>query len=174
MKSMPNRQNGATLFIALIVLLVVTLLAVSSVREVTLESRMTGNFVDQQRLFNAAEAALREGETRMTEPAKALDVSCSGDKGYCLRATKPAYEQTFETSETYGSADGTTLGANTTVAWYALPAPSGSEEGAAENPEYGNMMKGIGVFRYEVNAEATNTNSERATSLRTTTAKVFN
>lgn len=61
MRQMPKRQDGATLFIALIILLVVTLLAVSSVREVTLESRMTGIFIEQQRLLNAAEAGLREG-----------------------------------------------------------------------------------------------------------------
>lgn len=172
MKSMPRRQDGATLFIALIILLVVTLLAVSSVREVTLESRMTGNFVEQQRLLNASEAGLREGESRLTAPIKPLEVGCSA--GYCLRDIDPTYEQTFNTSLAYSPADGTQSNSGTAVRWYALPAPTGSAEGAAENPEYGNMMQGIGVFRYEVNAEATNTSSERTTNLRTTTAKVFN
>lgn len=172
MRQMPKRQDGATLFIALIILLVVTLLAVSSVREVTLESRMTGIFIEQQRLLNAAEAGLREGEGRLTGPIKPLEVSCASD--YCLRADSPAYEQKFDTSIAYAPSDGTASNGGTSVRWYALPAPSGSSEGASENPEYGNMMKGIGVFRYEVNAEATNNSSGRTTNLRSTTAKVFN
>lgn len=172
MKPMPRTQKGATLFVALIILLVVTLLAVSSVREVTLESRMTGNFVEQQRLLNATEAGLREGESRLTAPIKPLEASCLLD--YCLRDIDPEYEQDFDTSLAYSPSDGTQSNAGTSVRWYALPAPSGSTEGAAENPEYGNMMKGIGVFRYEINAEATNTNSERTAGMRTTTAKVFN
>lgn len=172
MKPMPRRQNGATLFIALIILLVVTLLAVSSVREVTLESRMTGNFIEQQRLLNAAEAGLREGENRLSAPSAPLDTACTS--GYCLRDIDPTYGQTFSTSLAYGPSDGTQSTSGMSVRWYALPAPSGSAEGASENPEYGNMMQGVGVFRYEVNSEATNTSSERTANLRTTTAKVFN
>ena len=42
----PKQQRGAVLFIALIMLLVITVLAVSSMREVTLEARITGNFLE--------------------------------------------------------------------------------------------------------------------------------
>jgi type IV pilus assembly protein PilX len=61
----PSRQRGATLFIALIMLLLITLLAVNSMRGTTLEAKITGNLIEQKRATNAAEAALRVGERRL-------------------------------------------------------------------------------------------------------------
>jgi len=55
-------QKGATLLVAIMMLLIITLLAVSSMRGVSLESRITGNLKQQKTLTNAAEAALRIGE----------------------------------------------------------------------------------------------------------------
>ncbi|PZP23336.1 pilus assembly PilX family protein [Pseudomonas kuykendallii] len=172
------KQQGAALFIALIVLLVITLLALSSVREVTMESRITGNFVEQRQLLNAAEAALREGEGGMTSPLKPLDATttCSSD-AVCLLKDTPNYTQLFDAdnkSVAYGVSDGTQPNSNIELKWYALTAPSGAAEGASENPEYGNMMQGIGTFRYEVNTQARNTQTNSITKLRSTTAKVFN
>lgn len=173
-----KEQKGAALFIALIILLVITLLALSSVREVTLESRITGNFVEQRQLLNAAEAGLREGEGNMTSPLKPLDATsvCSSDTA-CLLDAIPDYPQLFEAenkSVDYGVSDDTQPNANIELKWYALAAPSGAAEGASENPEYGNMMQGIGTFRYEVNSQARNTQTNSITKLRSTTAKVFN
>lgn len=56
MNNFPAQQRGATLVIALAILVIVTLLAVSSMREVVLESRITGNVIEQTRLQNAAES----------------------------------------------------------------------------------------------------------------------
>jgi len=55
-------QRGATLLVAIMMLLIITLLAVSSMRGVSLESRITGNLKQQKTLTSAAEAALRMGE----------------------------------------------------------------------------------------------------------------
>ncbi|WP_263140375.1 PilX N-terminal domain-containing pilus assembly protein [Pseudomonas sp. RIT-PI-AD] len=177
-RRLPQRQKGAALFIALIVLLVITLLALSSIREVTLESRVTGNFVEQQKLLNFAEAGLREGEGQVTQPLKPLEAASTCTSTLpCLLADNPTYAQLFDTTgkhRAYAPADNTTLPSDSTVEWYALMAPAGSESGEAENPEYGNMMQGIGTFRYEVNARTTNTKTQRTTNLRSTTAKVFN
>lgn len=57
-------QQGAVLVIALVMLLVLTVLAVTNMRGVTLESRITANRVETERLQNLADAALREGEFR--------------------------------------------------------------------------------------------------------------
>ncbi len=173
-----KNQHGAALFIALIVLLVITLLALSSVREVSMESRITGNFIEQRQLLNAAEAGLREGEGSMTSPLKPLDATttCSSD-AVCLLDDTPDYTQLFDTdnkSVNYGVSDDTQPNSNIELKWYALTAPSGAAEGASENPEYGNMMQGIGTFRYEVNSQARNTQTNSITKLRSTTAKVFN
>lgn len=167
----PIRQKGSTLFVALIMLLVITLLALSGAREIALESRITGNFLEQQKLLNDAEAALREGEKQLTLSNKPVEAACSSTGSYCFRDESASYAQSFEggaLSYAFVSGD------SSSNQWYAIPAPSGATEGQAENPEYGNMMLGIGTFRYEVNAEAEDNSSGRKANLRTTTAKVFN
>lgn len=79
------RERGATLVVVLILLLVMTLLGLASMRGVLLEERMSSNMLDRSYAFQAAEAALREGEAR----AAALDRStppapgCAG--GLCSR-----------------------------------------------------------------------------------------
>ncbi|RAU44905.1 MULTISPECIES: PilX N-terminal domain-containing pilus assembly protein [unclassified Pseudomonas] len=62
-----RRQAGATLIVAIVMLLIITLLALSSMRGVSLESRITGNLKQQKTLLNAAEAALRMGEQSINQ-----------------------------------------------------------------------------------------------------------
>jgi len=64
-----QKQEGAVLVIALVMLLVLTVLAVSNMRGVTLESRVTASRAETQRLQDVADAALREGEFRFYGPA---------------------------------------------------------------------------------------------------------
>ncbi len=64
-----KRQRGAVLLVALVMLLVLTLLAVSGMRGVALESRLTGNRALTNQLQNSAEAALREAEFRFFNPS---------------------------------------------------------------------------------------------------------
>ena len=63
----PRKQAGATLIVAIVMLLIITLLALSSMRGVSLESRITGNLKQQKTLVNAAEAALRMGELSISQ-----------------------------------------------------------------------------------------------------------
>lgn len=58
-------QQGAVLLVALVMLLVLTALAITSMRNVTLEARITGNRVESARLQTSADAALRESEYRL-------------------------------------------------------------------------------------------------------------
>ncbi|OCX23764.1 pilus assembly PilX family protein [Pseudomonas graminis] len=62
-----RNQTGATLLVALMMLLIITLLALSSMRGVSLESRITGNLRLQKTLTNAAEAGLRIGEVSINQ-----------------------------------------------------------------------------------------------------------
>lgn len=64
-----RRQRGATLLIALVTLLVITVLAVGSMRGVTLESRISANRAAASQQQALADAALREGEYRFFGPA---------------------------------------------------------------------------------------------------------
>ncbi|NLU12403.1 MAG: pilus assembly protein PilX [Gammaproteobacteria bacterium] len=68
-----QKQRGAVLVIALVMLLVLTVLAVSNMRGVALESRITASRAEAQRLGDAADAALREGEFRFYGPANLRD-----------------------------------------------------------------------------------------------------
>ncbi|UCJ16995.1 pilus assembly protein PilX [Pseudomonas sp. MM211] len=68
-----HSQNGAVLVIALVMLLVLTLMAVGSMRGTTLESRITANRAHDTQQQNAADAALREAEFRYYGPANLAD-----------------------------------------------------------------------------------------------------
>jgi len=181
-------QQGVSLVIALVFLLILTMLAVTNMREVTLESRITGNLVDEKRLFNSAEAGLKDGEFRTIGTLRKIpgqysvetalkplnaEANCSGAAATepCLIKRDPEFNQNFESSQIYSPDDVSSLEDN--VAWYAIPAPSGAGRGESENPEYGNMTRGIGIFRYEINSRATSgTNGD--TRLRSTVSRVYN
>lgn len=55
-------EHGAALIVALVFLLIMTVLGVSSMSTTTLQERMAGNLRDKNLAFQAAEAALRDGE----------------------------------------------------------------------------------------------------------------
>ena len=57
-----RRQDGVALFIALVVLLIITVLGISGLQTTTLEERMAASARDRDIAFQAAEAALAEGE----------------------------------------------------------------------------------------------------------------
>lgn len=63
-----QKQQGAVLIIALVMLLVLTLLATTSMRGTALDARITGNHARSVNLQNLANAALREGEFRLYGP----------------------------------------------------------------------------------------------------------
>ena len=63
-----HRERGAALVIALIMLLVLTVLGTATARMTLLQERMTGNTQDRRVAFQAAEAALREGEDLLEQP----------------------------------------------------------------------------------------------------------
>jgi len=64
-RSPRNAQRGVVLVISLLLLLVLTLIGVAATRSTTLEERMTANQRDREVAFQAAEAALRDGESAL-------------------------------------------------------------------------------------------------------------
>ncbi|MFT7413442.1 MAG: type IV pilus assembly protein PilX [Methylophagaceae bacterium] len=58
-----TKQQGVALVISLIMLLLMTLLAISSMNTTILEEKMAGNYKDRNMAFQAAEAGVRAGET---------------------------------------------------------------------------------------------------------------
>ena len=57
-----SREQGAVLVVSLIILLVVTMIAVSSMQGTVLQEKMAGNTRDRNVAFQSAESAVREAE----------------------------------------------------------------------------------------------------------------
>lgn len=62
-----NNQRGAILIIAMIMLLLLTIIGLSSMRGTSLQESMAGNMRDSSLALQAAEAALRKGEGVVSE-----------------------------------------------------------------------------------------------------------
>ena len=86
MSRVPRAEQGVVLLVGLIILVVLSLLAIGSIRSTTLEERMTGNSQDQQIAFQIAEAALREAEAILGQPMLPafVTVGSAGAAGFYL------------------------------------------------------------------------------------------
>lgn len=62
----PRRQQGATLLVALVMLIVMTLLGLASIRGTSMQERMGANMYDRSLAFQAVESALREAESSIS------------------------------------------------------------------------------------------------------------
>ncbi|MCF5805863.1 PilX N-terminal domain-containing pilus assembly protein [Pseudomonas tremae] len=69
--ALPVRQRGMVLLVSLVFLLLLTLLGISSMQNATLQEKMAGSVAVRNISFQAAEAQLRLGESKI----KAADVS---------------------------------------------------------------------------------------------------
>ena len=63
----PRRQQGAVLIVSLVFMLLLTIVSVASMKSATLQERMAGNSKDINLAFQAAEAALRDGESLLAQ-----------------------------------------------------------------------------------------------------------
>jgi len=61
-KIIEKKQLGATLAVSLVILLLLTMLAMSSIKTTIYSEKMTYNFQDREIAFQAAEAAINEAE----------------------------------------------------------------------------------------------------------------
>lgn len=80
-------QSGAVLIISLIMLLLLTLIGASSMQSTSLEEKMAGNIRDENLAFQAAETALRAGESIVTLNPPAFSVGGNGTGGTGLYTT---------------------------------------------------------------------------------------
>ncbi len=79
-----RKQRGAILVVALIFLVVMTILILASIRGTVMQERMASNLYDRSLAFQAAEAALREGERFVLETSpKPPAIGC--DRGTCAK-----------------------------------------------------------------------------------------
>jgi type IV pilus assembly protein PilX len=76
-------QRGISIMVSLILLVVVTLIALGSMRGVVMQARMSGASHDRSLSFQAAEAALREAEARAALATGANIPAANCNDGYC-------------------------------------------------------------------------------------------
>jgi type IV pilus assembly protein PilX len=164
-----GRQSGAALIVALILLVVMTLLSLSGVRTVAMGERMTANAYDRTLAFQAAESALRFGETKAQEQADAVppnkdftaaglytdaDVTCATSpctNGLCSQPDKDCTER-WRDSAFAGWVNATGLGLTslvTTPPQYFVEYLGANYPCDVENPGSGALCK-----RYRIAARS--------------------
>lgn len=100
-----KRQQGVSLLVVLVLLLVMTLLGVAVLRTTLLEERMTANLYDRSLSFQSAESALREGELiAATGPAAPVS-GCAN--GICATPVAGSTERWLDATFTSGWRTGT-------------------------------------------------------------------
>lgn len=90
-----RNERGIVLLVGLIILLVMTLIGLSSARSTLLEERMSGSTTDNNVAFQAAEAALREGERSLQEPVLP-NLNNSGGRYVALEYSNPDQSPRWE------------------------------------------------------------------------------
>lgn len=182
-----HHQQGATLLISLVLLLIITLLGVSSIRGVALEERIVGNLRDKQTASDGAEAALREGENRLAlsvGPATATG-ACSGTD-LCLLATPPANISSDDwswwttagnsTPYTGSTTDNTALyGIITPALWQAalLGYDPMNSKGTVEVTDTEERSRGIGPYFYQISSSSRGRTARMMVSLQSTTVQRY-
>jgi len=73
--AIPRRPRGAVLFIALVMLILLTLIGVTGMQVTLLQERMSGNFRAQHQSFERAETRMIEGRDRVSDRLTAYDAA---------------------------------------------------------------------------------------------------
>ncbi|WP_277964451.1 PilX N-terminal domain-containing pilus assembly protein [Pseudomonas sp. RIT-To-2] len=118
------RQDGMVLLVALVMLLLITMIGVSSMHNATLQEKMASSVQTRNTTFQAAEAALRVGENAVA--ATSYTIAQCTSTATC--SPPPAADYNGVTAAgTYGSAGITWVAVGTTgfygVQFLGIPAP---------------------------------------------------
>jgi type IV pilus assembly protein PilX len=168
----PSRQRGVVLFVALILLLILSLLGVTAARMQTTEERMARNEDNRQIGAQAAEAALRAAEAGLTTGVySATQFASNGNGFYELNPATGSVVPGFNWS-TPGAAITYPDPANPMPALTALPAAAQSPKYIIENlpavampgdsieqQQYAAPVSPVTVYRVTANATGADSSS---------------
>jgi type IV pilus assembly protein PilX len=170
-----RRQRGAVLAVSLILLLVITLIAVSSMQGTVLEEKMAGNSLDRNLAFQSAESAVREAEMSIEGIASLGGFNGTAGKfGRTNPEPDPTYASTWSDNTQH-------IDAQESYGAYAPPqyflkhfTTVTGTEGALNMSGYGDN-KGTGdVTIFKITARGTGGNSDSAeVILRTYYGRIF-
>ena len=93
-----RRQQGISLLVVLVLLLIMTLLGLAILRGTMLEERMAGNMYDRSLSFQAAESALREAELIVAASPTPTPPASGCVNGLCSEPSVAATERWLDTS----------------------------------------------------------------------------
>lgn len=100
---LPARQRGAILVISLLLLLVMTVLALTASQTTRLQERMAGNARDVDQAFQAAEAGLRAAELSLEEQTeengRIIVTPCAEVSADCSILDRPAEPRDYRRSD---------------------------------------------------------------------------
>lgn len=140
-----RRQQGAVLVVALVMLLILTFIGISSMNTANVQAKMVGNLQDQQRAFDMAEIALIAAENWMkgqsSTPQAATDPTPGDNTVWSTGSTQAKVQQSVSTATAswwnyatlanFWTAEGNavplstgvTNGGSTSTSWYVFSAP---------------------------------------------------
>ncbi len=166
-----SQERGTVLIVALIMLLLLTMLGVSAMRGTTMEERMAGNMRDQSVAFQAAEAALREGEGWLAPLAVQPSPCLTLTAGCSVFAAGVLPDLSSQTDAWWATNGQTYSGQIAEVA--ALPRFVREEVGfLPDNLDLNRPSTGRMVYR--ITARGTGQTNDSVVILQTTYAKRFN
>lgn len=142
-----TKQRGASLVVSLIILMVLTLIGVTAMQTTTMEEKMTGQLRNRELAFQAAEAALRGGESIVQKIVAGTIAHDFGEDG------ETEYESSYATSLSHVSA-------NPEIVIDAVPAPPGDSLQAGVIPE--------NEFYYRITVTATGASDSAQVVLQST------
>lgn len=167
----PQRQKGATLAVALILLLVSTLIGVSSIQVTSMQEKMSSNTQDMVTAFEAAESALIAGEqwilSLSAHPVPI--VKCQSFPCVQQQSTDAFPQDKNDAWWTSNSASYSgSLGNVSTAPRYYIE----FLEFVPDSPAIGSAVIG-GVYYYRVTARGTGNTSSATSILQTTFARRY-
>ncbi len=155
----PRRgQQGAALFVAMIMVLLLLVIAVAGMRTVTLESRIGGNMLQSHNMQEAADGTLREGERTIQAYGISLRPCATGATSP-LDGNKPCFVSEAR-ADTNGLKTDFAVSASPTgfvkpwSYWYPRYIATQCPKGASATAALESANTGCTEF-YEVNSQAT-------------------
>jgi len=127
------RQSGAVLIMSLLILFLLTIIGLSAMSRSTMDEKMTSNMRDKQVAFEAAEYALRQGESVVANLATPSSFNQSNGL-YGLYDTEPDYSASGTWTSNASVPVGTSIsGAKTQPRYFAKIISEVQAKGSAAN-----------------------------------------
>lgn len=170
---MIKTQQGATLAVSLILLLIITLIGISAMQVTQLQEKMSSNFQDKLLSFTAAESALRAGEQFILNQTSVPSTYATCPSLPCVHDRYLNLDYSAQ-ADSWWAANGAAYGVNLTdvatqpryVVEYLQFVPDSPILGSSST-------KSTGVYYYQISAKGTGATDSAGSILQTTVARRF-